>query len=29
MAIGDPTRDFVTALIIIEFDNVARWAEKR
>lgn len=29
MAVGDPTRDFVTALIIMEFDNVARWAEKR
>ena len=29
MAIGDPSRDNVTALIIFEFDNVARWAEKR
>jgi long-chain acyl-CoA synthetase len=29
MAIGDPTRDFVTALIIIDFENVGHWAEKR
>ncbi|MGB0385244.1 MAG: AMP-binding protein [Ardenticatenaceae bacterium] len=27
MAIGDPTRDFVTALIIIDFENVGKWAE--
>ncbi len=29
MTVGDPTRDFVTALIIFDFDNVARWAEKK
>lgn len=29
MAIGGETRDFVTALIIMDFDNVGRWAEKR
>lgn len=29
MAIGDPTRDFVTALIIIDFENVGHWAENR
>lgn len=29
MAIGDPTRDVVTALIIIDFDNIGKWAEKR
>lgn len=28
MAIGSAERDFVGALIIIQFDNVARWAEK-
>ena len=27
MAIGDKTRDFVTAIIIIDFENVGRWAE--
>lgn len=29
MAVGDQTRDFVTALIIIDFDNIAHWAEKQ
>jgi long-chain acyl-CoA synthetase len=29
MAIGSETRDVVTALIIIDFDNVGRWAEKQ
>ena len=28
MAIGDKTRDYVTAIIIIDFENVGRWAEK-
>lgn len=28
MAIGDPTRDYVTALVIIDFDNVGHWAEQ-
>jgi long-chain acyl-CoA synthetase len=27
MAIGDRTRDFVTAIVIIDFENVGRWAE--
>jgi long-chain acyl-CoA synthetase len=27
MAIGDKTRDFVSAIIIIDFENVGRWAE--
>ena len=29
MAIGGPTRDHVTALVIIDFENVGHWAEKR
>ncbi|MDX1612686.1 MAG: AMP-binding protein [Candidatus Promineifilaceae bacterium] len=29
MAVGGETRDFVTALIIIDFENVGHWAEKR
>jgi long-chain acyl-CoA synthetase len=29
MAIGSEIRDSVTALVIIDFDNVGRWAEKR
>lgn len=29
MAVGGETRDAVTALIIIDFDNVGHWAEKR
>ena len=29
MAVGGETRDFVTALIIMDFDNVGHWAEKR
>ncbi len=29
MAIGSETRDYVTALIIIDFENVGRWAEKQ
>lgn len=29
MAIGGETRDFVTAMIIIDFENVGHWAEKR
>lgn len=28
MAIGGETRDFVTAMVIIEFGNVGNWAEK-
>lgn len=28
MALGDETRDFVTALIIIDYGNVSHWAEK-
>ncbi|MCB8945868.1 MAG: AMP-binding protein [Ardenticatenaceae bacterium] len=28
MAVGDETRDFVTAMIIMDFDNVGHWAEK-
>ncbi len=27
MAVGDKTRDFVTGIIIIDFENVGRWAE--
>ena len=27
MAVGGKTRDFVTAMVIIDFDNVGRWAE--
>jgi long-chain acyl-CoA synthetase len=29
MALGGPTRDFATALIIIDFEHVGHWAEKR
>jgi long-chain acyl-CoA synthetase len=29
MAVGGPTRDYVTAMIIIDFENVGHWAEKR
>ena len=29
MALGGETRDFVTALVIIAFDNVGYWAEKQ
>jgi long-chain acyl-CoA synthetase len=29
MAIGGETRDFVTALVIIDFDNCGRWAERQ
>jgi long-chain acyl-CoA synthetase len=29
MAIGDPTREFVSAMVIIDFANVGHWAEKR
>ena len=29
MAIGGETRDYVTSLIIIDFENVGHWAEKR
>jgi long-chain acyl-CoA synthetase len=29
MAIGGETRDFVAAMIIIDFDNVGHWAEKQ
>ncbi|MDH5508390.1 MAG: AMP-binding protein, partial [Anaerolineae bacterium] len=29
MAIGDPEKEYVSALISIDFDNVGRWAEKR
>lgn len=28
MAIGDKTRDFVAAIVIIDFENVGRWAER-
>ncbi len=28
MTLGDRTRDYVTALITIDFENVGRWAEK-
>jgi long-chain acyl-CoA synthetase len=27
MAIGDKTKDYVTAIIIVDFENVGRWAE--
>ncbi|MFK7802698.1 MAG: long-chain fatty acid--CoA ligase [Anaerolineae bacterium] len=29
MAVGDETREFVTALIIVDFGNVSHWAEKQ
>jgi long-chain acyl-CoA synthetase len=29
MAVGDSTRDFVTAMIIMDFENVGHWAEKQ
>lgn len=29
MAVGGENRDFVTALVIIDFDNVSNWAERR
>lgn len=29
MTVGSSNLDFVTALVVINFDNVARWAEKR
>ncbi len=29
MAVGDATRDFVTAMIIMDFANVGHWAEKQ
>ncbi len=29
MAIGDPTREFVTALVVMDFGNVSLWAERR
>ena len=29
MAIGGQTRDYVSALVIIDFENVGHWAEKR
>ncbi len=29
MAVGEETRQFVVALISIDFENVGRWAEKR
>jgi long-chain acyl-CoA synthetase len=29
MAVGEETREFVVALISIDFENVGRWAEKR
>ena len=28
MAVGGETRDYVTALVVIEFDNAGNWAEK-
>jgi long-chain acyl-CoA synthetase len=27
MSVGDKTRDYVTAIVIIDFENVGRWAE--
>lgn len=29
MAVGGPTREFVTALVIVDFANVSNWAEKQ
>lgn len=29
MAIGGPTREQVVALVVIDFDNVSRWAERK
>ncbi len=29
MAIGDPSREFVTALVVMDFGNVSLWAERR
>jgi len=29
MAVGDPTREYVTAMIIMDFENVGHWAEKK
>ncbi len=29
MTIGGPTLDFVSAIVVIDFQNVSRWAEKR
>src|SRR5690606_5148717 len=29
MTVGDPLSEYVTALIIIDFENVGHWAEKR
>ena len=29
MSVGDLTRDFVTAMIIMDFENVGHWAEKQ
>lgn len=28
MAVGDKTREFVSAIVIIDFENVGRWAER-
>ncbi len=28
MAIGEEDKDYVTAIVIIDFENVSRWAEK-
>jgi len=28
MIVGDETREFLLALVVIDFDNVGRWAEK-
>ena len=28
MSVGDKTRDYVTAIVIVDFENVGRWAEK-
>ncbi|MCA9971706.1 MAG: AMP-binding protein, partial [Anaerolineales bacterium] len=29
MAVGGPTREFVTALVVMDFGNVGNWAERR
>jgi long-chain acyl-CoA synthetase len=29
MAVGDTTREYVTAMIIMDFENVGHWAEKK
>lgn len=29
MAVGDPSREFVTALVVMDYGNVGNWAERR